>query len=175
MDELKEETEKSEDCKKKYDLYGMQLMAMMSSTSIMYCTEELYNKIADVFGTLEVGERHDPHAFDELDEFVREMNTLVLIHHTIDLLDDDNTETERNANSIFKEYTKDHDITDFEMTIFYFLNQHSDFIMVKDGIALFDITKVADLINRYFHPLSLMKDGVEISQKMDRLKPCAGL
>ncbi|UBZ12288.1 hypothetical protein LDL77_10305 [Flagellimonas marinaquae] len=176
MDGLREETEKSKDCKKKYDLYGMQLMAMMSSTSIMYCTEELYNKIADVFGTLKVGERRDPNAFDELDEFVREMNTLVLILHTVDLLGDNYTETERNANDIFDEYMKDHEITDFEETILRFLSQHyDDLIMVKDGIALFDITKVADLINQYFHPLSLMKDGVDISQKMDRLKPCAGL
>lgn len=46
LEKLNEETEATVDCKLKYDLYGMQLLAIASSTTIMYCPEGMAN-IAD--------------------------------------------------------------------------------------------------------------------------------
>lgn len=41
FDSLVAKTNAAENCKKKYDLYGMQLMAMASSTSLVYCSKDL--------------------------------------------------------------------------------------------------------------------------------------
>ncbi|PVW13056.1 hypothetical protein [Marixanthomonas spongiae] len=43
LEKLNEETEATADCKLKYDLYGMQLLAIASSTTILYCPEGMAN------------------------------------------------------------------------------------------------------------------------------------
>lgn len=42
--ELVDRTEHTSDCRTKYDLYGMQAIALSTSTTIMYCPESLANK-----------------------------------------------------------------------------------------------------------------------------------
>ncbi|WP_158676840.1 hypothetical protein [Pukyongia salina] len=41
--ELEKEAEAAEDCKLKYDLKGMQALSIFGGTTIMHCTEEIYN------------------------------------------------------------------------------------------------------------------------------------
>lgn len=165
LEELKVATEEASECRRTYDLYGMQLMAMMSSTTIMFCTEELYNKIADMFGTLEVGERRDPHEFDELVDFTEEMEAL--LKH-LDFLSNTNEADFQAVNNYTKNWT------DFERTLVLFFGNVYKPTVQKGDKTYFDVTKVASLIEKYFHPLSLIKEGVTISQQMDRLKPCTG-
>lgn len=44
---LVHKTEATSDCETKYDLYGMQTMAIAGSTTIMYCPENLWNMTID--------------------------------------------------------------------------------------------------------------------------------
>jgi len=75
---LVEATKAEGDCKMKYDLYGMQLLYMASSTTIMYCPEEI--------ASLSSGEQDKIY-----DEFIN-----ILIDHfgIEDMYDEDATEKE---------------------------------------------------------------------------------
>ncbi|MBR9855912.1 MAG: hypothetical protein GYB37_15290 [Algicola sp.] len=180
LDELKEITEETNECKKKYDLYGMQLMTMMSSTSIMYCTEELYNKLK-AWGLSDspvLGED------DEINTFVTDMYRILL--YTV-AKDDINIEgyafsgrlvdTEM-VNYVMETYEENYTLTDFEKTIGDFLVKKRNVTMdsedPNDEIPItINIEYILILIQKYFHPVSLAQDAIAISEKMDVLKPCA--
>ncbi|MCK0159980.1 hypothetical protein [Allomuricauda sp. F6463D] len=142
LEALKEETEGTSDCKRKYDLYGMQLTSMMSSTSIMFCTEELFNEIDNI-----------------------------------------KSGTARNADlTLFKQIKKDfaliinkEDPTDFEKTMIKFYIDDTFLVdpYYKDDPSI-EYFKIHEYLQKYFHPLSLMKEGMAISKEMDVLKPCTG-
>lgn len=169
LEELKVATEVVDDCKKTYDLYGMQLIAMMSSTNIMFCTEELYN---DLQHLKEIDKNSDPQmgrkekiqaSSDDIKRFFGEMNDFAPLVLVAGYTNDKKQDLLR---PIGLEYT------DFEDTLIRFFLKHTTFMI--DHNMEFEPMLVAGLIEKYFHPLSLMTDGVAISQQMDRLKPCTG-
>ncbi|WP_129652834.1 hypothetical protein [Flagellimonas olearia] len=146
MDSLISKTNAEEDCKKKYDLYGMQLMALMSSTSIMYCTEDLFNKFTNG------GD------FEELKPMVADITQI---------LQEDAEKFEKLAESNDFEQTFHAIYKDYDLRM---LMDDSGYSFDK----LDEISKpILAILLRYFHPLSLVTTTTEISKQMDKLKPCA--
>ncbi|MCR9227953.1 MAG: hypothetical protein NXH90_11085 [Flavobacteriaceae bacterium] len=141
LEELKVETGKASECRRTYDLYGMQLTAMMSSTTIMFCSEELFNTLGKVPDTI------TEDVIDYLSEIKKDFNLL---------------------------YSKQNK-TDFEETMVQFYINKNAFVdpYYEDDLEI-EFIKINQYLLKYFHPLSLMKEGVAISQQMDRLKPCTG-
>ncbi|MDC6384647.1 hypothetical protein D2V93_02140 [Flagellimonas taeanensis] len=157
LEAVKAETANDNDCRRTYDLYGMQLTMMMSSTTIMFCTEELFNAMSSVnhleYSGVEILDKPE-----ELKRFVEEMNAV------IQLVPDMNRESKTDFDKRMEKYTE------FERTLIVFFQVYPE-LRNEDKFRLYQLNA---LLEKYFHPLSLMKDGVAISQQMDRLKPCTG-
>lgn len=162
LETLKAATEEASECRRTYNLYGMQLMAMMSSTTIMFCTEELYNEIKNF-------EKGDENAQQmamsgDFGSFIEDLDKLLEIYDNY----------QKNENDYSADRKTFDTVTDFEITLMRFFDYLDTVTFEKWGRTYIDLIRVASLIEKYFHPLSLMKDGVAISQQMDRLKPCTG-
>lgn len=141
LEALKTETEKDSDCRRTYDLLGMQLMAMMSSTTIMFCTEELFNTLG------KLGPEMSQEDMDYISEIKKDFNLL---------------------------YGKEKN-TDFEKTMVqFYINDYAFVDPYHEDDLSIEFTKINQYLLKYFHPLSLMKEGMAISQQMDKLKPCTG-
>ncbi len=162
FEELKKQTKKTSDCKRKYDLYGMQQMMLMSSTSIMFCTEELYNKtnlfammLAHDNGGGNVTLPKDISYEDDVQPYFQPIKEDLLEIHK-------NTE---NRNQERK-------ITDFEKTIYTFYGTYH-ILGYENNNSYVNILAIHKLLETYFHPLTLAKEAISISKEMDVLKPCA--
>lgn len=154
IDSLVAKTIAEEDCKKKYDLYGMQLMAMMSSTTIMYCSEGLYNLFYSSNNTEEEEE-------EKLKQLVEDVTEIL-------------------GESAIKfgawSYGRGDPLNDFQKTFLIFYQDFGE--ILDDSTPYFDklddVSKpLMGLLAKYFHPISLLGSTVEISKQMDKLKPCA--
>jgi len=169
-DALTDEIQSTSDCKKKYDLYGMQLMMMMSSTTIMYCTEDLRNICIETADNIKIDPKHKSSALEALDtELIEIFNNY----------DDYLASSNRVENSVDDGLLSDFaDLnSDLEATIIeeFFRVLHEDYrdeLKSKSGDLTF-VFYIASILNQYFDPISLFKNTIEISKEMDVLKPCA--
>ncbi|KAB7531164.1 hypothetical protein F8C76_06625 [Flagellimonas olearia] len=158
-DALVKETTAATNCSKKYDLYGMQLMAKLSSTSIIYCSEDLFNLINYSLGGEEIENR---------DARVRTLEKEIF-----DIIKISRNTHRRDAMSL-----RDPELSDFEATfleVFGYKNpdlMEDHFNHEADDSILAEINGV---LMAYFHPAQLLASTISISKEMDKLKPCAGL
>lgn len=153
IDSLAANTAAAKNCKKKYDLYGMQLMAMMSSTTIMYCSEDLYN----LFFSSENTEEEE----EKLKQLVEDITQIFA----------------KGAKKFGAwSYGRGDPPNDLEKTFLIFYQNESS--LLDDTVSYYDkldnISKpIMKILGEYFHPLILLKNTVAISKEMDKLKPCA--
>ena len=162
FEKLKKQTKATSDCKKKYDLYGMQQMMLMSSTSIMFCTEELYNKTTLFAMAL----AHDNGANIKLPkDFSYEDD----IEPYFQPIKEELIELHKNIETGNKEMK----YTDFEKTLYQFYGLYHILKTTDDGHTGVDILAIHKLLETYFHPLALAKEVMAISKEMYDLKPCA--
>lgn len=152
MDSLIAKTNAAENCRKKYDLYGMQLIAMTSSTTIMYCSEGLYNLL---FST------------DNSEEEQKKVNQL-----TTEI-----TEIVTVGAKKFMAWSYDrgdapNDVEKTFIMIYqnaYELADDSSYQQKEDEVT----SEIMQALGIYFHPASLLRNTISISEEMDKLKPCA--
>lgn len=168
FDALTGEIQSTSDCRKKYDLYGMKLMMMMSSTTIMYCTEDLWNLIS----SFDWETQDKPSALVDLDtelfEIVKKYDDYLALLNREGGVEDD---------ELFPAYA---DLTDSDLDItiieeFYeeTLKDNKEEYQNKDGNGSFALP-IGIILNKYFEPGNLLKNTLEISKEMDALKPCTG-
>lgn len=162
IDSLVARTKAEENCKKKYDLYGMQLTAMMSSTTIMYCSEDLYN----LFNSRDNGFHSKNNT--EKEEEKEKLKQLVT----------DITQILQDGGKKFGawSYGRGDPPNDFEKT--FLISYQNLGKLMSDSTPYYDkeddiVKPIQKILNKYFHPVSLLGNTVAISKEMDKLKPCA--
>lgn len=161
-EEIKEETRNTALCKEKYDLYGMQLMAITSSTTIMFCTEELFNMGTNGRGLADMDLSESPEYMEVIDEY-------------IGILSD----SEGLPNADLYGFSGIHN--DFKKTLITYAILKPDYIEGNGNNFLDRNTpefrasladRVFDLLMEYFHPLTIISETVDIGKKMKAL-PCS--
>ncbi|MCW5520568.1 hypothetical protein J1N09_12000 [Aureitalea sp. L0-47] len=65
---LKNETHDTADCKRRYDLYGMQILSLTAGNTMIYCTEDLYNYGEDDLGV--IAEKFFDNYFENIGEYI---------------------------------------------------------------------------------------------------------
>ncbi|WP_298264086.1 hypothetical protein [uncultured Lutibacter sp.] len=161
---LKKETNKTDDCLIKYDLYGMQLMAIASSTTIIYCTEGLYNLI--------LGDGNLGGSIFDSPEYV------IVLGDYYDLISDhdDRKYGLNNSPKYGKRYNQLHE--DFQKTLREFLFAEESLTVSNDKEKnkrkhmIRAHERISYLLNTYFHPLAIIKESVDIGNTMSAL-PCS--
>ncbi|MCK0159362.1 hypothetical protein [Allomuricauda sp. F6463D] len=141
--ELQRKTENESDCFKKYDYYGLQELMLLNSTSIMFCTEEIWN-ILNYTG-------------NDKDIILK---NLVYITHLTNYI-----------NGIPMSYERedfDNDI-DFIIARVFFTYEISDQPM---HVYLRFLKEAQHILKEYFHPVTVMGKAVEINKTMVAL-PCS--
>ncbi|MFD0762962.1 hypothetical protein ACFQZW_12795 [Lutibacter aestuarii] len=155
VDSLIATTAAEKNCKRKYDLYGMQLMSKISSTSIMYCTEDLYNLFSS----------------ENTKEEKEKINQL-----TTDIAEILDRGGRMMVSNIFAGRKDMKNIPDIERT---FLMFYAEGEKISDDSAKFsdrenEVSKpILAVLLKHFHPISLLRSTAEISKQMDKIKPCA--
>lgn len=161
--ELKKETNKADDCQIKYDLYGMQLMAIASSTTIIYCTEGLYNLI--------LGDGNLGGSIFDSPEYV------TVLGDYYDLFRDyDDRKYHLDSLTYGKSYNQLHE--DFQKTMRNFLFAEGGLTLSNDEdeskrkLMIRAHERISYLLETYFHPLAIIKESVDIGNTMSAL-PCS--
>lgn len=135
------------DCEEKYDLYGVLLIYIASSTGISYCPESFL----DLFD--------NPDKIKELEKFYQEMTYLYDLNEhyfftgQIEGL---------NSKNLFDQLD-----ADVILVVGGFLAHYK-----WKGLGNYVGGAVKDLINEYFHPEAVIKTTLETGEKMDAL-PCS--
>ncbi|WP_437394924.1 hypothetical protein [Flagellimonas lutimaris] len=157
VDSLIAATAAEKNCKRKYDLYGMQLMAKMSSTSIMYCTEDLFNMFMSDLNTNEEKEKINQLTTD-IAEIIDKGGRMIVSRM---FGGGDPADTPDFFKTFVMTYAENEGIMDDSLSY----DRKKEIVGRPIELAL----------AKYFHPVSLLRSTVEISKQMDKLKPCAGL
>lgn len=138
---------KATDCEEKYDLYGVLLIYIASSTGISYCPEDLL----DLFD--------NPDKIKELEKFYEEMTYLYdLNEHYFFTWQIEGL----NSKNLFDQLD-----ADVILVVGGFLAHYK-----WKGLGISVEGAIKDLINEYFHPNTIIKTTLETGQKMDAL-PCS--
>lgn len=138
---------KATDCEEKYDLYGVLLIYIASSTAISYCPEDLL----DLFD--------NPDKIKELERFYEEMTYLYdLNEHYFFTWQIEGL----NSKNLFDQLD-----ADVILVVGGFLAHYK-----SKGLGISVEGAIKDLINEYFHPDAIIKTTLETGEKMDAL-PCS--
>lgn len=134
-------------CQEKYDLYGVLLMLIASSTAISYCPEDMLEIL------------NNPNRAQDKAKFLEEVTYLYELNASTELRD--RMRAQDRFSFIESWY---HGLI---VTIGNFLKQYK-----LHGLGNYIQQAVIDLINEYFHPNTIINNSLEIGEKMDLL-PCS--
>lgn len=151
---LKQKTDSTLNCKKKYDLYGMQAAAIAASTTIMYCPEGIANLTVDEKEQL----------IKEWEEF-RDQVRAEGDEANANLVGDSGASSYQMNKALVEVYTTIINTRDFD---FIDWTVYGDTETVQHKFIIILLSKLAER----FHPITVVKELLRINEKMAAL-PCA--
>lgn len=142
----------------------MQLMAITSSTSIMYCTEGLFNMLTNE-DKLESPNFDSPEVKELLDEYSDTIIKYPLYGGFIDSDDETYTKIEREfIRTLFRFYSGTSN-DNFKGIDLDNLNRETAGEAIKEIFH----KKVLAMLRGYFHPMAIIQEAMKIVQEMDAL------
>ncbi|PVW13174.1 hypothetical protein [Marixanthomonas spongiae] len=136
---LESKIDNADDCFKKYDLYGVQELMLLNSTSIMYCTEDLWNK------------------FNSSDTNTS-LKNLTMQTHLLSYI--------KNISRIYQ-YDEDslNEMEYYIAKVFQSPKNMED----DTNELLYYLTNIQYILKEYFHPITVMAKALEINKTMEAL------